>query len=636
MSSTSAPRWKLAGPDSLRWEPVYDKRLPHGDHFEMSGRKLSLIVHYEVAADRTLSVRSEAIWPAFRLRQDDVRGYLQRTFTADPTLTIDGAPVPLGPVKRVLIQEGTLNFLYEDIDGIAVRRTLYPSIDSPAFFDRWSFSGAGAARVQLTMGMPVEEVTLYDGTVRIATETLPAVQKGRGAVMAVTIVHHAFRLPGFGPRYDGEAALQARRQRAEALLSGGPRVNTPDPILNAAFRLAKLRASESLFETKMGLVHSPGGGRYYGGVWANDQCEYAGPFFAFSDDTAVHTAAENAYALFQKQTSPEYHALPSSLEVEGDVVWSGAKDRGDAAMIASGASRYALTRGDAAVAERLWPLIAWCLEYCRRKTNAAGVIESDSDELENRFPAGDANLSTACLALDGYRRGADLARALGKTAEGRQYRAAARKLEAAIESHFGATVEGFETYRYYDGNTVLRAWICLPLTVGLLGRAAGTIDALFSPRLWSDDGLATEAGDRVFWDRSTLYALRGVFAAGAPDTALAHLLAYSRRRLLGEHVPYPVEAYPEGGQAHLSAESALYGRIFLEGIFGIVPTGLRSFTLAPRMPEGWSRMDTAFTAFGHSLVIDVRKRQVPVVVAGQELATVTPQDNDTFLVELPV
>lgn len=40
-----------------------------------------------------------------------------------------------------------------------------------------------------------------------------------------------------------------------------------------------------------------------------------------------------------------------------------------ASMIAYGAARYALVRGDRAKAETLWPLIEWCLEYCRRKLN---------------------------------------------------------------------------------------------------------------------------------------------------------------------------------------------------------------------------------------------------------------------------
>jgi hypothetical protein len=126
--------------------------------------------------------------------------------------------------------------------------------------------------------------------------------------------------------------------------------------------------------------------------------------------------------------------------------------------------------------------------------------------------------------------------------------------------------------------------------VDIFDRKEGTIDALFSPRLWTEDGLATLAGHPTFWDRSTLYGLRGVLAAGETGKALRFLQYYSRRRLLGEHVPYAVEAYPEGNQRHLSAESGLYARIFTEGMFGMRPTGFNSFDMTPRLPEEWNNM----------------------------------------------
>jgi hypothetical protein len=189
------------------------------------------------------------------------------------------------------------------------------------------------------------------------------------------------------------------------------------------------------------------------------------------------------------------------------------------------------------------------------------------------------------------------------------YTTEADTLRGAIEKFFGANVEGFETYRYFDKavpsatpNALarhahyadepdhLRAWICMPLTVDIYDRKDATIAALFSPRLWTPDGLATEAGKETFWDRSTLYALRGVFAAGATQQGLDYLTYYSNRRLLRDHVPYAVEAWPEGNQRHLSAESALYCRIYTEGLFGLRPTGLRSFDLTPRLPVGWDRM----------------------------------------------
>lgn len=153
--------------------------------------------------------------------------------------------------------------------------------------------------------------------------------------------------------------------------------------------------------------------------------------------------------------------------------------------------------------------------------------------------------------------------------------------------------------------------------MGLMDRRDDTIAALFSPRLWTLDGLASQAGDQVFWDRSTLYAFRGVFQAGETATGLRYLEAYTRRRLLGEHVPYPVECGPEGGQAQLASESAFYCRIFTEGLFGVLPTGLDRFRCTPRLPAGWPRMALrSIRAFGRTwdLVVERQGKPVRVVV----------------------
>jgi hypothetical protein len=175
----------------------------------------------------------------------------------------------------------------------------------------------------------------------------------------------------------------------------------------------------------------------------------------------------------------------------------------------------------------------------------------------------------------------------------------AKTLRTNIEKYFGAKMDGFDTYRYYNGNDLLRSWICIPLTVGIFDRAQGTSDALFSDKLWTDQGLLTQEGSATFWDRSTLYGLRGVFAAGEIDRGLKYLTNYSNRRLLGDHVPYAVEAWPEGNQRHLSAESALYCRVITEGIFGFRPTGLNSFSITPQLPSSWNDMSLKnLIAFG--------------------------------------
>ena len=73
-------------------------------------------------------------------------------------------------------------------------------------------------------------------------------------------------------------------------------------------------------------------------------------------------------------------------------------------------------------------------------------------------------------------------------------------------------------------------------------------------------------------------------------------------------MPYPIEAWPEGSQRHLSAESGLYCRIITEGLFGIRPTGLRSFDLTPSMPAAWKSMSLRhIRAFGSDFDITVAR-----------------------------
>ena len=137
-----------------------------------------------------------------------------------------------------------------------------------------------------------------------------------------------------------------------------------------------------------------------------------------------------------------------------------------------------------------------------------------------------------------------------------------------------------------------------------------------------------------------LYALRGIFKGGETELALNKLTDYSKQRLLGEHVPYPVEAYPEGNQAHLSAESALYGRIYVEGLFGIQPTGFDHFTCIPRLPKDWNEMSLGnICAFNSKFTVNVKSVnqdtiKLTVLKEGNEIYSKTDKKGSEFSVEL--
>src|SRR5690606_27311589 len=225
-----------------------------------------------------------------------------------------------------------------------------------------------------------------------------------------------------------------------------------------------------------------------------------------------------------------------------------------------------------------------------------------------RFPAGNANLATISLYYDALLSASYLAEELGDPQLATAYKKKAKAARNAIKNNLEATVEGFDTYKYFEGNKRLRSWITMPLTVGIYDRAKGTIDALFSPKLWTFEGLLTQSGTKTVWDRSTLYALKGIFQSGGEERALEKLKIFSNTRLLGYHVPYVIESTSEQNRSQLSAESGLYLRIFTEGLFGIRPTGLHSFDCNPKLPQEWDQMELKnIHAFGRTWSLKIER-----------------------------
>jgi len=624
--------WQIENKGSVFFEAA--KHAPYTDHIEMSGSRSSLWIKYSVDTARHLQLSRTVVFPNFRLRPNDTHASLMYTFRDDdlPRFFINGRPLRHDIVNGVFYagmeekvtgirQNGVmeinsiLSATGKNPVLIAVTRQLFPDISRPAAVEIVSFKNLSPGAVTVSMEylqhmIKTDSAGSYPAPHYVFTNTVNAGSRllQPDATVQYGICYQASE-ESLITLWDFQNELIARRRRVDDF-SQSLQLETPDSVLNTAFEFAKRRIGESIFITKAGPMMCPGGLRYYAAIWANDEAEYANPFYPFTGDGLGNAAAINTYGMFAKYINPGYAPLPSSIIAEGEGTWSGAGDRGDAAMIAYGASRFALAYGNADTARKLWPLIEWCLEFCKRKLTAEGVVASDKDELEGRFPSGSANLSTSALYYDALKSAAALSAALRMAPDKiNDYTKAANALKLAIDKYFGADMKGFATYKYYKENTLLRSWICIPLTMGIFERKQGTIDALFSPALFTQEGFLTQEGSNTFWDRSTLYALRGLFAAGETGKALSYFHYYSQRRLLGNHVPYPVEAYPEGDQRHLAAESALYCRVVTEGMFGIRPTSFTSFTCTPQLPEGWNYMNLKnIKAFNHIFDILVARK----------------------------
>jgi len=638
-------RWQINPSGGITWNIKGVEA--HKDHIEMSGKFISAVIRYGVNADQSFYLSRDVVWPMLRTIPNNTHASLTRTLGIDPIalISINKKPVQKEIVSKInldgkLTVKSTLNGILE------LERILFPSVDMPLWCEKYILVNSGSKPVsveipEINHALQTNPVEGVEGAYVIKTQSVNHQAVVLNPNESVTFYVSISGVKE-GQRFS-DIKIENELAKRNSLLSewsNNLMLETPDEVLNRAFAFAKIRAAESIFQTKGGPMHGPGGLSYYAAIWANDQAEYINPFFPFLGYNYGVESALNAYRHFARFMNPDFKPIPSSIIAEGMDIWNGAGDRGDAAMIAYGAARFALSQGDSKIAEELWPLIEWCLEFNKRKLNDAGVVSSDSDELEGRFPSGKANLCTSSLYYDALISASYLGKSLGKSKKQLSvYHTQAVALKKNIEKYFGANVMGFDTYRYYEGNDKLRAWICMPLTVGIFDRKEATINALFSPELWTEDGLASQSGDKTFWDRSTLYALRGVFAAGDMERGLKFLHYYSNRRLLGEHVPYPVEAYPEGGQRHLSAESGLYCRIYTEGLFGIRPVALNSFTITPQLPDEWNEMKLkSVHGFGKVFDVEIKredgKLRVVIMIGNRIVTNTLIANNSTYKVTI--
>ncbi|MBQ4860369.1 hypothetical protein J8L98_01525 [Pseudoalteromonas sp. MMG013] len=591
LANTLNNRWVLDN-DTITWQV----KNQHHDHLEFSGEKLSAIIYYGNNETGNLVLNRKIVWPMLRTVPNDTHASLIHEFPTaiSPNIYINDVLYKSEKLTDVSFN-GVLTLTSSLRDNLTLTRVLSPSTEHPALIETYKITNTGnsSQNIEITslnyqFKTPAKDGVYGAYTITAKSNAIPKTALNSGDSIQFSAQFVATKTAE-NRDFNSQDELK-KRVNYIASLKHALVLETPDPILNQMFQFSKLRAAESIYRTKGGLMHGPGGGRYYAALWANDQAEYINPFFPFLGDNNGNESAVNSYRHFARFMNDKFDPIPSSIIAEGVDIWNGAGDRGDCAMIAYGASRFALSFADENIARELTPLIDWCLEYSFKQMNTQGIIRSDSDELEGRFKTGQYNLSTNMLAYGALKTSSNLHHQLGNEAKSAEYSKRAFKLKADMNNYFSANVQGYNTYQYFKGNTKLRSWIALPLTMGIFDKKQDTLNALLSPHLWSADGIYTEAGNNTFWDRATLYAFRGIFAAGETDIAMRYFKYYSRKRLLGEHVPYAVEAWPEGNQRHLSAESALYARVVTEGIFGIEPLGFDRFQLAPYLPSEWPNM----------------------------------------------
>lgn len=606
--------------------------LPFADHLEMNGRVSAHIISYKIDEENKLELFLHSSYPNFRLRPTATEGSFAHNFTDFSKVSIDGTPAD----ERVRFVDvlGKLTFVNSSSSGVEIRRTFMPAVFTTALIEK----------------IEVENLSESEKTVKITVPkgeylSLPKYSEDNVSYLSrVDLADADGKMMSGLTEYDGDSVLPEEtkvfyavyytRPQSEDILVDckfeekkrnefinnilkGIRIETPEHILDAMFTHAVIRCSEAVFETKSGLMHCPGGGAYYGAIWTNDNVEYSAPFFGYSGLDTPIKAIINTLRLFQSEIDfvgkkGLKKSIPTSIMNCGDNVWALAGDRGDTQMYASGLTRFLLALGDRTLAEEFMHTVEYCIDYSKSKTDKKGRVKSTSDELEGRFPSGRYNLSTNCLAYDAYLNASFLSGALGLSQKKYEFFNLASKQRNAIIKNFSSVVEGYKTFKYYPTNKVLRSWISLPMCVGIRDNATDTFDALFSPAMYQEGRLKTASNRKTAWDRSLLFALKGGFKIGKCNETVEYLRDYTKNRLIGIHSPYPYEAFPEGNMRQLSAESALFARIFTEGMFGLQIIDFGKFSVTPSIPTDWNKV-----ALRHIVLADM---PVDIIIENNRLS----------------
>ncbi len=294
--------------------------------------------------------------------------------------------------------------------------------------------------------------------------------------------------------------------------------------------------------------------------------------------------------------------IPSPVS-EGASGASTPRREAEAGAYLYGGSLFALICNEDEYPKKLWPSLKRCAQICRDKWERSGICVRDSFSPEAFAAAGSVDLFSLCLTYGGFLLFSTLAEQQGEIALAFRSRGWASDLRQVIEEHFGGNFYGFRTYRHASGGEILHPYICLPLCVGIFDRREDTLNALFSPYLWSKNGIRSRTGEpgeaegepgvcESLW---TLLAFRASFLAGRVDPPWDSLKRYLRSRLSLVSGLEFLEDGRANNQAFSPEEAALFCRLISEGLFRLKPLGRGKYSVTPNLPgqlthlkfDGW-------------------------------------------------
>jgi hypothetical protein len=144
--NASNDRWALKDPNGIIWNvtTANNSGLPHEDHVEMSGLRISTVVHYGADNQGNLTLKREVIWPMLRTIPNNTKGSLGRNYDESilPQITVDDHPLTAEKLTQVIF-DGLLELQTKTSEGLQITRTLFPSREHAAVIDNYTILNNG-------------------------------------------------------------------------------------------------------------------------------------------------------------------------------------------------------------------------------------------------------------------------------------------------------------------------------------------------------------------------------------------------------------------------------------------------------------------------------------------------------------
>ncbi|MCC6683843.1 MAG: hypothetical protein IT247_02115, partial [Bacteroidia bacterium] len=249
-------RWKIIDDGSISWM-INNSNIPHGDHIEMSGKRISCVLRYGVAANGSFYVTKSLVWPMLRTIPNNTHASLIRQFRQDgfDFVTVNYKPVINEKVSMVTLN-GTVLVRSKAGEELELTRQYFPSPARPEFCEIYTIKNISKKNLVVEIPQLNETYTTNPARGTDGSYTIHAsiVNSGHYDIHANDSISFAVCYSGT-KQNEGLPVVNCEEEKQRRLLFvqqmwSNLVLETPDTVLNKAFAYAKIRAGESIYETK--------------------------------------------------------------------------------------------------------------------------------------------------------------------------------------------------------------------------------------------------------------------------------------------------------------------------------------------------------------------------------------------------